>query len=344
MMGYFDLNDVLADEERVMVRFTVAAQGLRYLDPSAGITFRGDEKVGEEDSEEGEGSSEDDNEDEDLEADGEDGGGRVQEREREEKRKQPGGQSLKDTGDEDDIAGSGSDSWGQGSSIGRHAKRRRSSQRSHQGNAGSMQSGTLKRDAVLPQGSRVELPFWLAETLGARDFVTIELPRCFGVRVRHELQADATNVNLFQKNPYFFQLGKNLCRLVVDDTLPSTLSTAFAVRAWKSVDRAFNICSSSMKREAAVISRRPGSENRPGGEIPSASEATLASSVTRKLDNLERRIFNSALESAISYARWKDRSAMKIPPGQVTSRRKRFRAMQTPYGPGSGPYLITSLR
>ncbi|RVX03131.1 DNA replication complex GINS protein PSF3 [Vitis vinifera] len=57
------------------------------------------------------------------------------------------------------------------------------------------------------QGSKVELPFWLAHELLQRQAVTINVPACFNQKTRKEIQADAPCVDLRSRCPYFYELG-----------------------------------------------------------------------------------------------------------------------------------------
>ncbi|VYS46543.1 unnamed protein product [Arabidopsis thaliana] len=80
------------------------------------------------------------------------------------------------------------------------------------------------------QGSKVELPFWLAHELHLRQAVTINLPPCFDQKTRLEVQADAAYVDLRSRCPYFYEFGCKIEPLVTDRTLGILLSTAFKIR------------------------------------------------------------------------------------------------------------------
>uniref|UniRef100_A0A1J3D2H5 DNA replication complex GINS protein PSF3 n=1 Tax=Noccaea caerulescens TaxID=107243 RepID=A0A1J3D2H5_NOCCA len=80
------------------------------------------------------------------------------------------------------------------------------------------------------QGSKVEVPFWLAQELHSRQAVSINLPACFNQKTRLEVQADAACVDLRSRCPYFYEFGCKLEPLVTDRTLGILLSTAFKIR------------------------------------------------------------------------------------------------------------------
>ncbi|KAI9012745.1 hypothetical protein BC832DRAFT_589730 [Gaertneriomyces semiglobifer] len=85
-------------------------------------------------------------------------------------------------------------------------------------------------DIDLAAGAKVELPYWLAEHLAIHDLVELELPVCFGHRVRNDLAASPMAVNLNRLCPYFYRFGVKIINLVVDAMLPTILSNALKAR------------------------------------------------------------------------------------------------------------------
>ncbi|KAJ6317788.1 hypothetical protein OIU76_013347 [Salix suchowensis] len=63
------------------------------------------------------------------------------------------------------------------------------------------------------QGSKTELPFWLAHELHMRQAVSISVPTCFNQKTRLEIQADAACVDLRSRCPYFYEFGCKLAPL-----------------------------------------------------------------------------------------------------------------------------------
>ncbi|KAH8496897.1 hypothetical protein H0E87_019578 [Populus deltoides] len=63
------------------------------------------------------------------------------------------------------------------------------------------------------QGSKTELPFWLARELHMRQAVSISVPACFNQKTRLEIQADAACVDLRSRCPYFYEFGCKLAPL-----------------------------------------------------------------------------------------------------------------------------------
>ncbi|XP_058005316.1 DNA replication complex GINS protein PSF3-like [Hevea brasiliensis] len=79
------------------------------------------------------------------------------------------------------------------------------------------------------QGSKAELPFWLARELHLRQAVSMSAPACFNEKTRLEIQADAACVDLRSRCPYFYEFGCKLAPLC-DKTIGLLLSYAFRIR------------------------------------------------------------------------------------------------------------------
>ncbi|KAJ4822900.1 hypothetical protein Tsubulata_035440 [Turnera subulata] len=79
------------------------------------------------------------------------------------------------------------------------------------------------------EGSKSELPFWLARELHLRKAVTISSPSCFNHATRVEIQADAGCVDLRSRCQYFYEFGCKLAPLC-DKTIGLLISHAFRIR------------------------------------------------------------------------------------------------------------------
>ncbi|PKU78277.1 hypothetical protein MA16_Dca027054 [Dendrobium catenatum] len=64
-----------------------------------------------------------------------------------------------------------------------------------------------KQIASVERSAKVTLPFWLANELFLRRAVSINVPACFSLETRKEIQADAACVDLRFRSPYFYELG-----------------------------------------------------------------------------------------------------------------------------------------
>ncbi|XP_047332878.1 DNA replication complex GINS protein PSF3-like isoform X2 [Impatiens glandulifera] len=80
------------------------------------------------------------------------------------------------------------------------------------------------------QGTKVELPFWLARELQLRQAVSVDIPMCFNKKTKDEIIADAAHVDLRTRSPYFYELGLKIEPIVGDKTIRNLLLGAFAIR------------------------------------------------------------------------------------------------------------------
>ena len=64
----------------------------------------------------------------------------------------------------------------------------------------------------IPQGTKLELPFWLAKALFSRkkQVLSIELPKAYKEGYREILSADPNVVDLHKLGPHYFMFGTHL--------------------------------------------------------------------------------------------------------------------------------------
>lgn len=63
------------------------------------------------------------------------------------------------------------------------------------------------------QGTRVDIPLWLAKVLFEKNYIEIDLPKHFSKNFLSGLEAAAEEVNLNMHSPYYYTVGKTLCDL-----------------------------------------------------------------------------------------------------------------------------------
>ncbi|RUP47167.1 hypothetical protein BC936DRAFT_146059 [Jimgerdemannia flammicorona] len=97
-------------------------------------------------------------------------------------------------------------------------------------------------DVDLRRDTKVELPFWLVETLAkAPDlFEVAGLPKYYGTRVRSALNASPTSIDFRSLCPYYYMFGVRLVTLLKDDPLTEMLGKAFKARLQLIMDYAQN--------------------------------------------------------------------------------------------------------
>ncbi|KAI8332279.1 DNA replication complex GINS protein psf3 [Chlamydoabsidia padenii] len=132
----------------------------------------------------------------------------------------------------------------------------------------------------VPQGSRIELPFWLAKALaqltvsGDQQLMQIELPKAFGVRVRNALDASPSSVDYRLLCPFFYVFGHKLLDLVVLPELAHVLESAFKIRL------------------RGIMNYSQSGVNSMGQDF------------IQKLDETEKELFKSGQESAVQLRHW----------------------------------------
>ncbi len=134
----------------------------------------------------------------------------------------------------------------------------------------------------LQEGKEIKLPLWLAAPLAEKDYLTITSPVYLGKSYKDTMKADPTAVNLRERSPYLYEIGKMLNDHLRDEDLFPTLTAVFTERYKKIVD-----CASSTK-------------------------VSETSGFAAKLTALEKVMFDSRQEYLHSYDVWKNRAASKI--------------------------------
>lgn len=61
-------------------------------------------------------------------------------------------------------------------------------------------------DEDLPEGSRVELPLWLARALEAKNMVRLEYPKHYAARFREDLLAGPEAVDIRDRSNFFYEV------------------------------------------------------------------------------------------------------------------------------------------
>ncbi|KAI0560459.1 DNA replication complex GINS protein psf3 [Gracilaria domingensis] len=161
-------------------------------------------------------------------------------------------------------------------------------------------------DKDMPKDMRVPLPFWLSESLLTRNFVTLELPRCYGKQARQALRADPRSVDLAAKCSSYFALGVRLAKLIVDVALPGALVRAFAARCWGTADSA-------------------------------AFSGDKGAMAMKGLDWLECELFQEAHAMVVATRRWKERRSDRIAAIDHVLGKRRREELGSPITPSSRP-------
>eukprot|EP01031_Cornospumella_fuschlensis_P029507 gene29507-35615_t len=89
--------------------------------------------------------------------------------------------------------------------------------------------------STLPAGARVELPLWMAQVLFRKGMITMDLPKHFDRKMRDNIAAGASNLNLKEYSNYFYEVGMLIANLLNDSDLKNTLRIAFTGDRYRAV-------------------------------------------------------------------------------------------------------------
>ena len=65
----------------------------------------------------------------------------------------------------------------------------------------------------------MNMPLWLTKHLKEKKFVEVSFPKVYTLSYRQALTADATVINLFDWNPFYFDFGMAFVKLVAAELL-----------------------------------------------------------------------------------------------------------------------------
>ncbi|KAG9623424.1 putative GINS complex subunit Psf3, partial [Aureobasidium melanogenum] len=134
----------------------------------------------------------------------------------------------------------------------------------------------------IKQGSKVELPLWLAEMLavsnpsGNSSLATLDLPQALSQRVMNALKADPKTVDIRAQAQHFYNIGARMLELFEEEEMVDILTNTFKQRAAEISDQALN----------------------------SRSALGEGADFTRGLDETERQLFRAAHDSTNAVKKW----------------------------------------
>lgn len=152
----------------------------------------------------------------------------------------------------------------------------------------------------IAQGTKLDLPFWLAQSLHRQRIISVDMPKIYREAYREILNADANVVDLHKMGPYFYQFGLHLLGFQHPEAedISRMLSETFRNRFRKLMDASQN----SLEEDAT--------------------------SLTACLDRTEIAIFSLGHKSLLDFKQWQARELKKIATADlVVNHRKRKRAI-----------------
>ncbi|RAL38124.1 hypothetical protein DM860_000818 [Cuscuta australis] len=109
-------------------------------------------------------------------------------------------------------------------------------------------------DKVEP-GTEVEMPFWLACDLLAKEAVRIIVPSCFDTKTKDEIGADAAHVDLRGRCTFFYEFGCKIARIIDDKTIGPLLLVAFRTRYKEVLIKAFTAASTVAIKQLPLLTQ-----------------------------------------------------------------------------------------
>lgn len=88
----------------------------------------------------------------------------------------------------------------------------------------------LNSENVMERGTITQLPLWLARPLHLAGYCQILPPRHFGARVRADLAADASAINLANLSRHWYRLGMKVAPLLPSEGIAKVLRGALSAR------------------------------------------------------------------------------------------------------------------
>eukprot|EP01116_Phalansterium_solitarium_P009927 TRINITY_DN24282_c0_g1_i1.p1 TRINITY_DN24282_c0_g1~~TRINITY_DN24282_c0_g1_i1.p1 ORF type:complete len:199 (-),score=40.25 TRINITY_DN24282_c0_g1_i1:150-746(-) len=136
--------------------------------------------------------------------------------------------------------------------------------------------------ADIAEDAHVELPFWLARVLCEKTFAKAQLPLVFSQKNLGNLKAEPMSVSL-GSSPFFYDIGQQIALLANDDTrLSLALLHSFDVRMQAVIDQCFNLRNADL------------------------------TDFSRKLANVEKRMFLAGYNSITEFERWKNHQTGRL--------------------------------
>uniref|UniRef100_A0A7S2S5C2 DNA replication complex GINS protein PSF3 n=1 Tax=Eucampia antarctica TaxID=49252 RepID=A0A7S2S5C2_9STRA len=171
-----------------------------------------------------------------------------------------------------------------------------------------------QEDYYLPEGSKIDMPLWAIEKWAMLGYIRVSIPRHFGRKFRERLVADPVAVDLRNRNEHFFIAGTKIVDLIVRCSFAS--AAAASTRS-----------NTAYTQHAAIMARvaRDAQELKQtllltytGQRLRQIFDWTLTlidddvSSLTKKLTEMEMRLFAAGAAASNAAAMWKMHGSRRI--------------------------------
>ncbi|XP_038610014.1 DNA replication complex GINS protein PSF3 [Tachyglossus aculeatus] len=166
-------------------------------------------------------------------------------------------------------------------------------------------SGAAEADGGIPEGSKLEIPLWLAKGLydNKRRILSVELPKTYKEGWRTVFSADANVVDLHKMGPHYYGFGSQLLHFDSSENtkISQTLLQTFIGRFRRIMDSSQN----------------------------AYNEDTSA--LVARLDELERGLFQTGQKGLNDFQCWEKGQASQITASSLVQnyKKRKFNAMES---------------
>jgi len=147
-----------------------------------------------------------------------------------------------------------------------------------------------EHDSFIAKGTVLMIPLWLARTLQEQGTLQILPPKQFGLRIRDNLIADATAVNLHEASPYWYELGGKLSRLLPEEGIARMMKGTMMERM-------------TLLARGIISTDTTNGEVGDGGSDPHKTIFGVTGPMSR-MDAMEKAIYSACVKAKKDSERW----------------------------------------
>jgi len=196
-------------------------------------------------------------------------------------------------------------------------------------NGSSRRKRSLNPDQMtLSEGSRIHMPLWSIEKWATLGFITMALPRHFGKKARDRLEADPASADL-SRTERFYTSGIALIHLI--HRWSSAIAKEMAKRNATGGTMQATIEQVLMEAEELrriLVSTYAGDRLLRTFDWSMTSFNDDVTIYTRRLTDIELRLFRRGTDAASAYNHWKNHGSRPIPVSSAILATKVFEPMR----------------
>jgi hypothetical protein len=163
-------------------------------------------------------------------------------------------------------------------------------------------SSTAKAN-VLPENTRLKLPFWEISKWIELGYCKMNLPRHYSLRARERYMADPHETDLRRRNPQFYRSAKIILDIVQSAAKKQRKRNSSSNRHWMQLEALREECHTSLRETVLSLYRGPRMAQSLNTALSSAGEDVTEE--LAKLDALEVQLYTRGAKAAANHALWK---------------------------------------